>query len=66
MGRASSAKRAARAGGTRDHTVPQMYLRHFGQHTGRRRYELNVRRLTNVEEPFPATTTSIGAVTGYY
>ncbi|MGW8748402.1 DUF4238 domain-containing protein [Streptomyces sp. NPDC055794] len=66
MGRASSAKRAARAGGTRDHTVPQMYLRHFGQHTGRRRYELSVRRLADVERPFPATTANIGAVTGYY
>lgn len=66
MGKASSAKRAARAGGTRDHTVPQMYLRHFGQHTGRRRYQLNVRRLTDIEKSFPVTTTSIGAVTGYY
>lgn len=29
MGKASSGKRAAKTGGTRDHTVPQMYLKHF-------------------------------------
>ncbi|MCX5079268.1 DUF4238 domain-containing protein [Streptomyces sp. NBC_00513] len=66
VGKASSAKRAAKAGGTRDHTVPQMYLRHFARHAARRRYELTVRRLGKINEPFPVTPTGIAAETGYY
>ncbi|MFD8963395.1 DUF4238 domain-containing protein [Streptomyces sp. NPDC059568] len=66
MGKASSGKRAVKAGGTRDHTVPQMYLRHFAQHVARRKYELKVRRLDRVDEPFPVTPSGIGAETGYY
>ncbi|MFF3312820.1 DUF4238 domain-containing protein [Streptomyces sp. NPDC002952] len=66
VGKASSGKRAAKAGGTRDHTVPQMYLRHFAQHVARRKYELKVRRLDKVDKPFPVTPTGIGAETGYY
>ncbi|MFF6835932.1 DUF4238 domain-containing protein [Streptomyces sp. NPDC012438] len=66
MGKASSGKTAAKAGGTRDHTVPQMYLRHFAQHVARRRYELKVRRLDKIDKPFPVTTTGIAAETGYY
>ncbi|MFJ3339153.1 hypothetical protein [Streptomyces sp. NPDC086766] len=44
MGRQSAAKKQA-AGKTRDHTVPQMYLRHFAEHRARRRYELRAHRL---------------------
>ncbi len=66
MGKASSGKRAAKTGGTRDHTVPQMYLKHFAQHMGRRTYKLKVRRLDKINEPFPVTPTGIAAETGYY
>lgn len=66
MGKASSGKRAAKTGGTRDHTVPQMYLKHFAQHVGRRTYVLNVRRLDKINDPFPVTPTGIAAETGYY
>ncbi len=60
MGKAASGKRAAKEGGTRGHTVPQMYLRHFARHVARRKYELKVRRLDKVDEPFPVTPTGIG------
>ncbi|WP_328514061.1 DUF4238 domain-containing protein [Streptomyces mirabilis] len=63
MGKASQRKRA---GGTRDHTVPQMYLRHFAQHRARRQYELRVRRIDKLDRPFPAMTASIGAEVGFY
>lgn len=66
VGKASSGKRAAKAGGTRDHTVPQMYLKHFAQHVARRKYELKVRRIDKINEPFPVTPTGIAAETGYY
>ncbi|MFD4866859.1 DUF4238 domain-containing protein [Streptomyces sp. NPDC058412] len=66
VGKASSGKRAAKAGGTRDHTVPQMYLKHFAQHVARRKYELKVRRLDKINEPFTVTPTGIAAETGYY
>lgn len=48
MGKASTAKNAAKPGKTREHTVPQMYLRHFAQHQARRQYELRVRRVVNI------------------
>ncbi|WP_331749907.1 DUF4238 domain-containing protein (plasmid) [Streptomyces longwoodensis] len=66
MGKASSGKRAAKAGGTRDHTVPQMYLKHFAQHLARRKYQLMVRRIDKIDEPFPVSPTGIAAETGYY
>lgn len=66
MGKASSGKRAAKAGSTRDHTVPQMYLKHFAQHVARRKYELKVRRLDKINAPFTVTPTGIAAETGYY
>ncbi|MFJ5712884.1 DUF4238 domain-containing protein [Streptomyces sp. NPDC093105] len=66
VGKASSRKRATKAGGTRDHTVPQMYLKHFAQHVASRKYELNVRRLDKIDEPFPVTPPGIAAETGYY
>ncbi|MEU2955940.1 DUF4238 domain-containing protein [Streptomyces xanthochromogenes] len=66
MGKASSGKRAAKAGGTRDHTVPRMYLGHFARHVARRKHELMVRRLDNVDRPFPVTPANIAAETGYY
>lgn len=67
MGRASSGKRQAReTGQTRDHTVPQMYLRQFAEHRGRRQYELTVRRISSVYEPFPAMTNKVFAERGYY
>ncbi|MGW9028599.1 hypothetical protein ACWGQ5_31530 [Streptomyces sp. NPDC055722] len=53
MGRASTGKRKAReTGQTRDHTVPQMYLRQFAEHRGRRQYELTVRRIGTIDGPF--------------
>ncbi|MGW5348687.1 hypothetical protein, partial [Streptomyces sp. NPDC004050] len=36
-----------------------MYLRHFARHTARRKYELMVRRLGKINEPFPVTPTGI-------
>lgn len=67
MGKASSGKRKARESGqTRDHTVPQMYLRQFARHRGRRQYELTVRRINSIDEPFPAMTNKVFAVRGYY
>ncbi|MEV7678084.1 DUF4238 domain-containing protein [Streptomyces sp. NPDC088341] len=67
MGRASTAKRQAReTGQTRDHTVPQMYLRQFAEHRGRRHYELTVRRIGKADEPFRAMTNKVFAVNGYY
>lgn len=66
MGRASAGKKAARTGRTRDHTVPQMYLRHFAEHQARRQYELRVRRLDNPDRAFPAAPSAIGAERGFY
>ncbi|MFB8235587.1 DUF4238 domain-containing protein [Kitasatospora purpeofusca] len=67
LGRASSGKRAAHeAGKTRDHTVPQMYLRRFAEHRGRRQHELTVRRIAGINRPFPAMTNNILAERGYY
>lgn len=66
MGKASAGKKAARAGGTRDHTVPQMYLRHFAEHRARRQYELRVRRLDKPDTTFPAAPSAIGAEHGFY
>ena len=67
MGRASAGKRKAReTGQTRDHTVPQMYLRQFAEHRSRRHHELTVRRIGNVDEPFPAMPNNVFAVRGYY
>ncbi|MFJ9627407.1 DUF4238 domain-containing protein [Streptomyces sp. NPDC101175] len=67
MGRASTVKRQAReTGQTRDHTVPQMYLRQFAEHRGRRHYELTVRRIGKADEPFTAMTNKVFAVNGYY
>jgi hypothetical protein len=67
VGKASRGKRTAReTGQTRDHTVPQMYLRQFAEHRGPRQYELTVRRIGHVDEPFPAMTNNVFAVRGYY
>ncbi|MFD5753697.1 hypothetical protein ACFWIZ_00090 [Streptomyces sp. NPDC127044] len=63
MGKASQRKKAR---GTRDHTVPQMYLRHFAQHRARRQYELRARRIDKLDLPFPVMTASIGAEVGFY
>ncbi|MEU5389248.1 hypothetical protein, partial [Kitasatospora cineracea] len=65
--RASSGKKTAReAGRTRDHTVPQMYLRRFAEHRGRRQHELTVRRTAAIDVPFPAMVGNILAERGYY
>ncbi|MGW4984270.1 DUF4238 domain-containing protein [Streptomyces mirabilis] len=65
MGKASTAKNAAEPGKTRDHTVPQMYLRHFAQHQARRQYELRVRRVVNADRSFPAAPSAMGAGRGF-
>ncbi|MCX0247897.1 DUF4238 domain-containing protein [Streptomyces drozdowiczii] len=66
----SRGKKAAAGGAvpgqTRDHTVPQMYLRGFAQHQGRRQYMLAVRRLTDLMNPFPATPPNVLAIKGFY
>ncbi|MFF9378863.1 DUF4238 domain-containing protein [Streptomyces griseoluteus] len=64
MGKASAGKRAA--GRTRDHTVPQMYLRHFAEHQGRRRYQLALRRIRDIDRPIPAMTNNVLAERGFY
>jgi hypothetical protein len=56
VGKASAGKKAAKTGGTRGHTVPQMYLRHFAEHRARRQYELRVRRLDDPDKAFPGAT----------
>lgn len=66
MGRASAGNKAVRPGQTRDHTVPQMYLRHFAQRQARRTYELSVRRIDNPDRTFPAAPSAIGAERGFY
>lgn len=67
MGRASTGKRKAReTGQTRDHTVPQMYLRQFAEHRSRKHYELTVRPIGSVDEPFPAMPNKVFAIHGYY
>lgn len=64
MGRASAGKRAA--GRTRDHTVPQMYLRRFAEHQGRRQYKLTLRSIDNIDHPVPAMTNNVLAERGFY
>lgn len=67
MGRASAGKRRMReTGQTRDHTVPQMYLKRFAKHEGPRKYTLTVRRLDRVDEPFPAAPTNAFVKRGFY
>lgn len=67
MGRASRGKKDIReAGRTRDHTVPQMYLRNFAEHCGRRNYELIARRIANVDETFPVAPNNILLERGFY
>ncbi|WP_458338737.1 DUF4238 domain-containing protein [Streptomyces sp. 372A] len=63
MGRASRGKQP---GGTRDHTVPQMYLRHFAEHQARRQYLLEMRRIEKPDLVIPAAPSKIGAKTGFY
>ncbi|MFH9969478.1 DUF4238 domain-containing protein [Streptomyces mirabilis] len=65
-GEAAPWARHRRGRGTRDHTVPQMYLRHFAQHRARRQYELRARRIDKLDLPFPVMTASIGAEVGFY
>ncbi|MFD5474456.1 DUF4238 domain-containing protein [Streptomyces sp. NPDC127105] len=63
MGRASQKKKE---GGTRDHTVPQMYLRHFAEHQARRQYLLSMRRIDNPSRVIPAAPSKISVETGFY
>ncbi|MEU6914060.1 DUF4238 domain-containing protein [Streptomyces olindensis] len=53
-------------GQTRDHTVPQMYLKRFAAHEGPRKYTLAVRRLDRVDQPFPAAPTNAFVERGFY
>ncbi|ROR38172.1 hypothetical protein [Kitasatospora cineracea] len=46
--------------------MPQMYLRRFAEHRGRRQHELTVRRTAAIDEPFPAMVGNILAEHGYY
>ncbi|MFF2818989.1 DUF4238 domain-containing protein [Kitasatospora cineracea] len=46
--------------------MPQMYLRRFAEHRGRRRYELTVRRTAAIDEPFPAMVGNTLVERGYY
>ncbi|WP_431681167.1 DUF4238 domain-containing protein [Kitasatospora sp. KL5] len=46
--------------------MPQMYLRRFAEHRGRRQHELTVRRTASIDAPFPAMTGNILAERGYY
>jgi hypothetical protein len=67
LGKASRGKASAkRIGQTKDHTVSQMYLRRFGEHTGPRQYKLTVRRIDQVDQPFHATPINVLAERGYY
>ncbi|KDN82435.1 hypothetical protein [Kitasatospora cheerisanensis] len=46
--------------------MPQMYLRRFAEHRGRRQHELTVRRTVAIDAPFPAMVGNILAERGYY
>ncbi|MFF7457877.1 DUF4238 domain-containing protein [Kitasatospora sp. NPDC008115] len=46
--------------------MPQMYLRRFAEHRGRRQHELTVRRTVGIDAPFPAMAGNILAERGYY
>ncbi|MEV5704774.1 DUF4238 domain-containing protein [Actinoallomurus sp. NPDC052274] len=67
VGNGSAGKKADHnVGKTRDHTVPQMYLRRFAEDRGREQPELTVRRIDHVDRPFPTGPKNILVERGFY